>query len=70
MRTAYCFNCQMARKVKNPKKLRMNNRPAVEGFCPVCGEKMFRIARPRAYQPKVFLSSIEKSGLLVFKALH
>jgi len=47
MKTAYCFNCQQVREVKNPKQVRMNNRPAVEGTCPVCGEKMFRIARPK-----------------------
>lgn len=44
MKTAYCFNCQQVRMVKNPKQIRINNRPAVEGTCPVCGEEIFRIA--------------------------
>ncbi len=48
MKTAYCFSCQQVRKVKNPKQVRIDNRPAVEGVCPVCGEKIFRIARPKS----------------------
>ena len=48
MKTAYCFSCQQVRKVMNPKQVKINNRPAVEGTCPVCGKKIFRIARPES----------------------
>lgn len=48
MKTAYCFNCQQVRMVKNPKQIRIKNRPAVEGTCPVCGGEIFRIARPNS----------------------
>jgi len=44
--TGYCFKCRQKREIKDPKQLIMkNNRPAVQGTCPVCGAKLFRIGK-------------------------
>jgi hypothetical protein len=41
---AYCVKCRAKRKIKDPKKMTLKNgRSAVQGFCPVCGTKVFRI---------------------------
>ena len=46
MATGYCFKCRQKREIKDPKQLIMkNNRPAVQGTCPVCGAKLFRIGK-------------------------
>jgi len=41
---AYCMKCRTKREMKNLKNIIMKNkRPAVQGVCPTCGTKMFRI---------------------------
>jgi hypothetical protein len=48
MTTAYCFKCQQKREIKDPKQVTMKNgRPAIQGTCPVCGTKVFRIGKLR-----------------------
>jgi hypothetical protein len=42
--SAYCMKCKTKREMKNPVKVTMKNgKPAVQGVCPMCGTKMFRI---------------------------
>ena len=46
MATAYCVKCRKKVEIKNPKQVTLkNNRPAVQGVCPVCGTKVFRIGK-------------------------
>ncbi|MDH2900003.1 MAG: DUF5679 domain-containing protein [archaeon] len=41
---AYCVKCKAKREIKDPKNVTMKNgKPAIQGVCPVCGTKMFRI---------------------------
>jgi predicted GH43/DUF377 family glycosyl hydrolase len=43
---AYCVKCRIKKEMKNPKAITMKNgRPAVQGICPRCGTKMFRIVK-------------------------
>ncbi len=43
---AYCFKCKAKRDIKNPKNVTLKNkRPAVEGTCPKCGTRVFRIGK-------------------------
>ena len=42
--TGYCMKCRTKREIKNPKEVTMKNgKPAVEGICPDCGTKIFKI---------------------------
>jgi len=39
-----CLKCKETKTMKDPKPVTMKNgRKAVQGVCPVCGTKMFRI---------------------------
>ena len=41
---AYCVKCREKREMKDEKEVTMKNgRNAVEGTCPVCGTKLFRM---------------------------
>jgi hypothetical protein len=41
---AYCVKCREKRQVRDPKSVTMKNgRNAIEGTCPVCGTKLFRM---------------------------
>ena len=41
---AYCVKCREKREMKDEEEVTMKNgRPAVQGICPVCGTKLFRI---------------------------
>jgi hypothetical protein len=41
---AYCVKCREKREIKNPEEVTMKNgRPALQGTCPVCGTKLFRM---------------------------
>jgi hypothetical protein len=41
---AYCVKCREKREMKDEEEVTMKNgRPAVQGVCPVCGTKLFRI---------------------------
>jgi hypothetical protein len=43
---AYCFKCRAKREIRNPRNVILKNgRPAVQGTCPVCGTKVFRIGK-------------------------
>ncbi len=44
MATAYCMKCRKKVEIKNPKQITLkNNRLAVQGVCPVCATKVFRV---------------------------
>jgi hypothetical protein len=46
MATAYCVKCRQKREIKNPKQVKLKNgRLAVQGNCPVCGTKVFRMGK-------------------------
>ena len=46
MPTAYCFKCRQKREIKDPRQVPLkNDRPAVQGTCPVCGGKLVRIGK-------------------------
>jgi hypothetical protein len=41
---AYCVKCKAKREIKDAVQIEMKNgRPAVQGKCPECGTKMFKI---------------------------
>jgi hypothetical protein len=41
---AYCVKCREKREMQDEEEVTMKNgRPAVQGKCPVCGTKLFRI---------------------------
>ena len=43
---AYCVKCRGMREIKDPKTVTLKNgRPAVQGLCPQCGTKVFRIGK-------------------------
>lgn len=43
---AYCFKCRTKREIQNPNNVTLKNgRPAIQGTCPVCGTKVFRIGK-------------------------
>lgn len=44
MTEAYCVKCKAKREMKNPQNVTMKNgKKAVQGICPKCGTKLFRI---------------------------
>jgi hypothetical protein len=47
MAEAYCVKCKAKRQMRDEKEVAMKGkggqRRALEGFCPVCGTKMFKI---------------------------
>ena len=44
MVVGYCVKCKAKREMKDPKNVTMKNgKKAVQGTCPVCGTKLFRI---------------------------
>jgi len=53
--TAYCFKCRQKIEIKDPKQIILKNgRPAVQGTCPVCGTKVFRInTEGRLRKPRI-----------------
>jgi len=43
---AYCLKCKTKRQMTDTKAVTMkNNRPAMQGVCPMCGTKMFKIMK-------------------------
>ena len=41
---AYCVKCKAKRDMRNESKITMKNgKPALQGTCPLCGGKVFRI---------------------------
>jgi len=46
MATAYCMKCRRKVEIRNPRQIILkNSRPAVQGVCPSCGTKVFRIGK-------------------------
>jgi len=46
MAVAFCMKCRQKRDIKNPEEVTLKNgRPAIQGVCPVCGTKVFRIGK-------------------------
>jgi len=46
MATAYCVKCRAKVEIRNPQNVTLKNkRPAVQGNCPRCGTKVFRIGK-------------------------
>ncbi len=46
MATAYCMRCRKKVEIRNPRQITLKNgRPAVQGVCPSCGTKVFRIGK-------------------------
>ncbi|GAB4277862.1 MAG: hypothetical protein Kow0056_09750 [Coriobacteriia bacterium] len=44
---AYCVKCKDKKEMKDEQQITMKNgKPAVQGVCPDCGTKMFRIGKP------------------------
>ena len=44
MVTAYCVKCREKVDVKHPKQVKLKNgRAAIQGTCPKCGTKVFRM---------------------------
>jgi hypothetical protein len=40
----YCVKCKEKREIKDAQEITMKNgKPAVQGTCPVCGTKIFKI---------------------------
>jgi hypothetical protein len=43
---AYCFRCRKKVEVKDAERVTLKNgRLAIQGVCPVCGTKVFRIGQ-------------------------
>lgn len=46
MATAYCVKCRTKVEIRNPRNITLKNkRPAIQGVCPRCGTKVFRIGK-------------------------
>lgn len=44
MAEAYCVKCKAKREMKSAQAITMKNgKPALQGICPLCGTKVFRI---------------------------
>ena len=42
----YCLKCRGKKEIKDPKSVTMKNgRPAVQGVCPDCGTRIYRIGK-------------------------
>jgi DNA-directed RNA polymerase subunit RPC12/RpoP len=42
----YCLKCRAKVQIKSPKAVTLKNgRPAMQGVCPKCGTKVFRIGK-------------------------
>ena len=47
MAEAYCVKDKRKVEVQNPQRITMKNgKPALQGTCPICGGKVFKIAEP------------------------
>lgn len=46
MATAYCVKCRKKIEVRNPRPVVLKNkRLAIQGVCPACGTKVYRMGR-------------------------
>jgi len=47
---AYCMTCRAKREMSRPKTIKTDNgKPAIQGVCPKCGTKMYRIFRDEVF---------------------
>lgn len=61
---AYCVKCRSKEEMKDAKTITMKNgKPAIQGNCPICGTKMFRIGGADNFAP----ISITKKLLDIWK---
>ncbi len=45
----YCVKCKEKREIQDAQEITMKNgKPAVQGKCPTCGTKIFRIGAAKA----------------------
>jgi hypothetical protein len=45
---AYCVKCRAKKQIANPQPVTMKNgKPAIQGNCPDCGTKLFRIGEKK-----------------------
>ena len=45
---AYCVKCKAKQMMKDATEITMKNgKPAVQGICPACGTKMFKIGKAK-----------------------
>ncbi len=45
---AYYVKCRAKREIKDPKPVTLKNgKPAIQGLCPECNTKMFRIVKTK-----------------------
>lgn len=43
---AYCLRCRTKREMRDARQVTLKNgRPAIQGVCPECGAKMYRIQK-------------------------
>lgn len=48
MAEAYCVKCKAKKEIAKAEEVTMKNgRPAMQGVCPDCGTKLFRIMPPK-----------------------
>jgi NAD-dependent SIR2 family protein deacetylase len=46
MATAYCMKCRKKIELKDAKQIKLKNKmPAVQGVCPACEAKVFRVGK-------------------------
>jgi DNA-directed RNA polymerase subunit RPC12/RpoP len=46
MAQAYCMKCKRKVEIKSPKQVTLKNkRAAIQGLCPKCGTKVFRMGK-------------------------
>jgi restriction endonuclease Mrr len=56
---SYCVKCKARQEMNNPREITMKNgKPAVQGLCPVCGTKMFKIGEAGTFSPGILLYSV------------
>jgi hypothetical protein len=61
---AYCVKCHAKRELRSIKSITpKNGRPAIQGVCPVCGTRVYRIVKSRDTIATVVVRAVNKSWL-------
>ena len=56
---AYCVKCKSKKTMRDAKEITMKNgRPAVQGVCPDCGTKMFKIGKAKCINLSYICSNL------------
>ena len=59
---AYCVKCHAKRELRSIKSITLKNgRPAIQGVCPVCGTRVYRIVKSRDTIATVVVRAVNKS---------